>query len=216
LRDDDACAERCCKGCFIKVAKDYDINIKFDMDKISIFGCTGSGKSFLAKLLGEILDLPVIHLDKFVWSAEGVYLDKEVMTRNVLNALGDNWVIDGNQTREDELWKLRMNESDTIILLDFNANDCKNALVARHGTSRTDFPSNIPETEEGFKELLALIPKWNEEKKTKILALIEKYNATKKLTILYNREQVTAFLNEIKTSHRKSFGRPDNAVRDDL
>ncbi|WP_369974648.1 hypothetical protein [Paraliobacillus sp. X-1268] len=37
------------------------------MRKIMIIGSGGSGKSTLAKTLGEILDIPVYHLDAYFW-----------------------------------------------------------------------------------------------------------------------------------------------------
>ena len=37
------------------------------MQRIIIIGCGGAGKSTLARKLGEVLDLPVVHLDQLFW-----------------------------------------------------------------------------------------------------------------------------------------------------
>ncbi|MCB9821876.1 hypothetical protein H6801_00670 [Candidatus Nomurabacteria bacterium] len=41
-------------------------------NKILIIGCPGTGKSTLARKLGDITKLPVIHLDKF-WHDESLW-----------------------------------------------------------------------------------------------------------------------------------------------
>jgi adenylate kinase family enzyme len=37
------------------------------MERIAIVGSGGSGKSTLARTLGEVLHVPVYHLDKLYW-----------------------------------------------------------------------------------------------------------------------------------------------------
>ncbi len=37
------------------------------LKRIAIIGCGGAGKSTLARELGKILDLPVVHLDRVYW-----------------------------------------------------------------------------------------------------------------------------------------------------
>jgi len=37
------------------------------MQRIAIFGAAGAGKSMLARQIGQILALPVIHLDRLCW-----------------------------------------------------------------------------------------------------------------------------------------------------
>ncbi len=46
------------------------------MQRIAILGCSGGGKSTLARALGEALDLPVVHLDQLYWLPGWVERDK--------------------------------------------------------------------------------------------------------------------------------------------
>jgi adenylate kinase family enzyme len=43
------------------------------MQRVAVIGCGGSGKTTLARQLGELLDLPVIHIDARYWR----YIDGE-------------------------------------------------------------------------------------------------------------------------------------------
>jgi ABC-type glutathione transport system ATPase component len=38
------------------------------MERIAVIGCGGSGKTTLSRRLGELLELPVIHIDDQYWS----------------------------------------------------------------------------------------------------------------------------------------------------
>ena len=48
------------------------------MKRILIMGCAGCGKSTLAKELGQILILPVYHLDVYYWQPGWVETEKEI------------------------------------------------------------------------------------------------------------------------------------------
>ena len=47
------------------------------MKKTAIIGSCGAGKSTLARQLGEILDIKVIHLDSFYWKPGWVATPKD-------------------------------------------------------------------------------------------------------------------------------------------
>ena len=70
------------------------------MERIIIIGCGGAGKSTLARKLGEVLDLPVVHLDKLFWKPGWVETSREEFDALLAMELAkDKWIMDGNFNR---------------------------------------------------------------------------------------------------------------------
>lgn len=64
--------------------------------RIVILGAPGAGKSRLARLLAQRLDLPVVHLDRLFWRPGWTPSDAEGFRDRVHAALaGDRWISDG-------------------------------------------------------------------------------------------------------------------------
>ena len=87
--------------------------------RVVVLGRGGAGKSTLARLLGAVLVLPVVELDKHFWSPALRPLPKDewtaVQTRLVA---GDGWIMDGDLGPYDVL-PVRLRAADTVLLLDF-------------------------------------------------------------------------------------------------
>ena len=65
--------------------------------RILIIGSGGAGKSTLARRLGELTGIPVIHLDAHYWLPGWVVTPKEEWAGKVDALLqGDRWIMDGN------------------------------------------------------------------------------------------------------------------------
>lgn len=87
------------------------------MNKIIIIGCPGSGKTTLAKQLGEKLNLPVIHLDKLQWKGNWETVRGEEFDNLLKTEMEkDMWIIDGNYNRTIPM---RLQYCDTVIYLDY-------------------------------------------------------------------------------------------------
>ena len=86
------------------------------MKKVTIVGCGGSGKSFLARELGRILDAPVTHLDAAFYDDEwnALPLDEFTALQRELVAQ-PRWVIDGNY---NSTLQIRLDACDTVVLMD--------------------------------------------------------------------------------------------------
>src|ERR1700684_1659738 len=86
--------------------------------KIILLGSGGAGKSALAHTLGEVMNLPVYHLDALFWSEGWVQPDKEdwIKTQEKLCAQ-ETWILDGNYGGTLDL---RFAAADTIIFLDLS------------------------------------------------------------------------------------------------
>jgi adenylate kinase family enzyme len=86
------------------------------MQRILLIGCSGGGKSTLARRLGEKLGLPVIHLDVLFWKPGWVESSYEEFRPRVEAAVaGERWIIDGNFSRT---FDIRMPRADTIVWID--------------------------------------------------------------------------------------------------
>ena len=91
------------------------------MRRVVIFGRGGAGKSTLAQRLGEMLDLPVVELDKVYWHPDGRPTPAAVwhVVQEKLVA-GEKWILDGDLGPNDVVER-RLQAADTIIVLDLPA-----------------------------------------------------------------------------------------------
>ena len=164
--------------------------------RIMVLGSPGSGKSTIAKHIGGLLDLPVIHLDRLTllpnWEA---IPNVEQVTNEAAD--GHEWVMDGNysQTRD-----YRLERADTVIYLDFNRYICMFRAIKRriqwHGKSRSDVGEGCPE------RLSLWFVKWvwgyPKRSRTKTLEWLAKIKPPKQVFVLKGNKAVNRFLSECK------------------
>jgi adenylate kinase family enzyme len=89
------------------------------MNRISVIGTSGSGKTRFADKLAGILHIPHIELDALHWEADWASAHREVFRSRVREAVGaERWVVDGNYSKSarDMVWE----RADTIVWLDFS------------------------------------------------------------------------------------------------
>ena len=108
------------------------------MKHVVILGRGASGKSTLARRLGEITGLPVIEFDKIFWRPGLVPTprDQWVVVQEKL-VTEDGWIMDGDLGPYDAV-EVRLRAADTIILLDFSLVRCAWRAV-RRSRERADF-----------------------------------------------------------------------------
>jgi adenylate kinase family enzyme len=108
------------------------------MQRVVILGRGASGKSTLARRLGEITGLPVIELDKVFWRLGLVATPHEEWTalQEKLTAK-DRWIMDGDLGRYDVV-EVRLRRADTVIFLDFSLVRCAWRAMLR-SRERADF-----------------------------------------------------------------------------
>ena len=117
------------------------------MKKILIIGSGGAGKSTLARELGTILSLKVIHLDTWYWNPGWVETPQAEWQSRIQDlTLRESWIMDGSY---GSTLDVRLSVADTVIFLDFPRFLCLSRVIKRRfmyaGQSRPDMASDCPE-----------------------------------------------------------------------
>ena len=108
------------------------------MKRVVILGRGASGKSTLARRLGEISGLPVVELDKVFWRPGLIAMPREEwVAAQELLAAKDGWIMDGDLGPFDVV-ETRLRAADTVILLDFSFWCCARRAI-RRSRERIDF-----------------------------------------------------------------------------
>lgn len=109
--------------------------------RIIIQGSSGAGKSTLATQLGEILNLPVVHLDKEFWLPNWQRPNSDNWLKKQLDIIQEEkWIVEGGAYQR--ALPHRAKASDFVIFLDFNRflclYRCYNRAKNNKGKSRSD------------------------------------------------------------------------------
>lgn len=166
------------------------------MERVLIIGCPGSGKSRLARELGQKLALPVVHLDQLWWKENWQNVTMEEFDSRLAMALDmDRWIIDGNYSRTMEA---RLSKCDTVIYLDFDRWECLWGVCQRvlgsHGKARPDMSAGCPER---FNwEFVKWVWNFNKNNRVQNYTYLAKARHAKTV-VLRNRKAVRRFLETI-------------------
>ena len=163
--------------------------------KIHIIGCSGSGKTYLAKALSDKYSIPHFDLDDIQWdnTSDSYGVKMPVEKRNaLLNKIlsNDAWIIEGvyyswvEQSFED---------ADRIFVLDMPEYIYKCRIIRRSLKRKMGIEKGKKET---FKSVINLL-KWTDTFKNKNLKEIknqlDKYG--EKVVWLYNKNDVNKIIN---------------------
>ncbi len=153
-----------------------------NMKRVVILGRGASGKSTLARHLGEITQLPVIELDKAFWGPGLAATSREqwIAVQEKLIA-EDVWIMDGDLGSYDVV-EVRLRAADTIIFLDFCLVRCAWRAV-RRSRERADF----------WRWLIA----YRRQSRPVLIQAIARYAPAADLWVLKNPEAVRRFVAKV-------------------
>jgi len=100
------------------------------MQRFSVVGSTGSGKTTVASAIGDTLGAPVLELDAIHWGPNWTPTDRDTIREQVQEFLpGYAWVVDGNYRgmAQDLVWAA----ADTVVWLDLPFRTNATQLIRR-------------------------------------------------------------------------------------
>ena len=104
------------------------------MERIAIIGSGGAGKSTVARRLGAILGIEMIHLDALYWQPGWVETPADVWRARMIELVrAERWILDGNYGATMDL---RLAAADTVVFLDLPRLTCLRRALARWALSR--------------------------------------------------------------------------------
>lgn len=158
------------------------------MNRISIIGGSGTGKTTLANNLGKELHLPIYHLDSLNYFANWEERDKQERDKIIQSKIAeDKWIIDGTYRSTLEQ---RLKASDLVIYLDYSSIAQIKGVMTRWLKSGGKEKSEIPGCEEKMdREFFFSVLKWRKNKRKDVLKCIEKIDK-EKILVFKNRYQL--------------------------
>lgn len=167
------------------------------MKRIVIVGCSGAGKTTVAKVLGYRLGLPVIHIDQIAFQPGWVQIDNASLDRKLTRIMAKkSWILEGNYGRT-MAW--RISKADTVIFLDYPRWICMLRVVKRvlshYGKTRPDMADGCAEQFDwGFMKWV-----WNYAKqdRPKTLRKVEEGGKGKRILHLRSPMELDVFLSSL-------------------
>lgn len=167
-------------------------------ERVMLIGSGGAGKSTLARQLGDVTGLPVVHLDAHHWKPGWVPTPNDEWDAKVIElAAGERWIIDGNYGRTMEL---RFARADTVVFLDYSRWRCCYRAIKRRvqfaGRSRPDMTEGCEEKID--LEFLKWIWDYRATRRPGILARLDELRADgKRVVVLRSPRETRRFLRRV-------------------
>lgn len=161
--------------------------------RIMIIGCSGSGKSYFARELRDIINVPIYYLDRIYWRENWTHISDEELVEEIEKIVKkDEWIIDGDYFDSMEL---RMKNADVIYYLDMPIDLCIEQENKRRGTKREDLPEYLEEKYD--PEFIDWIKDYETKRKPKTLMLLNKYK-DKEIHIFKSLKDKEDYLNKLR------------------
>ena len=162
--------------------------------KIHIIGCSGMGKTYLAKKLSNKYNIPHYDLDNIYWdnSSEKYGIKTEIKKRDKLlqNILEkDNWIIEGIYYK----WlEQSFKDADIIYILDLPKYIYKFRIIKRFIKRKLKLEISKKETLKSLLDLLKWTDKFQNEDMKEIIKILEKYK--EKVHFIKSKKEIKEIL----------------------
>ncbi|WP_345563222.1 topology modulation protein [Nonomuraea rosea] len=171
------------------------------MNRVVIVGVCGSGKSYVARELGRLLEAPVTHLDATYYDDDWNPLpQREFAAAQRELVAGARWIIDGNYNGSLEI---RLRACDTVVMMDVSTWTALRGLFsrqARHGAGQhaSGVYNRINWT------VISYVLGYRRRMRPRVLAKIREFAAGKDVVFLTGRARTRRWLEEVAGERSES------------
>ena len=169
------------------------------MKKVAIVGCGGSGKSHVARALGDVLDAPVTHLDAAFYDDEwnALPMDKFAELQRELVA-GPRWVIDGNY---NSTLQIRLESCDTVVLMDVSTISALYGIFSRQLRHGAGHKGNGVHNRIHWG-VIKYVATYRRRMRPRVMAKIDEFASGRAdVVLLTNRRQTRRWLQQVAAQH---------------
>jgi len=166
------------------------------MDKITIIGCGGSGKTHLANQLAALLNLPLTHLDGVYYDADWNPLPQEefaALQRKLVAA--PRWLLEGNYAGT---LPIRLAATDTVIFLDLHAITCLTGILQRRWRYRGGQHAKDGVYDRITWNFVRYIWGYRTTMRPKVRRLLDEHGGNARLIALTSRRQAARFIAQLR------------------
>lgn len=166
-----------------------------NINKISILGGPGTGKSTLADNLGKNLKLPIYHLDGIHHLANWEKRDEKERDKIIFEIIEKpKWVIDGTYKSTIET---RIKKTEMIIFLDYSTIAKLKGIMLRYIKNRGKEKPEIPGCKEKMEaEFVKYTLQWNKKTRKIVMKVLEE-NKNKKIIIFKSRKKLNKWYEKL-------------------
>jgi adenylate kinase family enzyme len=163
------------------------------MRRVLVVGCSGAGKSTVARQLSRVTGLPLVGLDRAYWRPGWIEPSTTEWRATVEKLAAEpDWVMDGNYSGT---FDLRMPRADTLVWLDYPRATCLRRVLLRilkgYGRSRPDLPDGCPEQMDA--QFLRYVWDFPIKSRPKIVHGIERFGSHLRVTRLGDDRDMADF-----------------------
>ena len=162
--------------------------------KIYIIGCSGTGKTYLAKKLSNKYNIPHYDLDNIYWDNSlqkyGIKTEIEKRDKLLQDILEeDSWIIEGIYYK----WlEQSFKDADIIYVLDLQKYIYKFRIIKRFIKRKLRLEAGKKETLKSLLNLLKWTDKFQNENMKEIIKIFEKYK--EKVHFIKNKNEIKKIL----------------------